>query len=103
MSLTAGVCVRVCLMCENDRNECGVRDMAATPEDVVFDLFGVLQRVCGDLEKSGSARTNAAVKTLLAHLQTCVARLYVKTKSPYDAGAEMYLEKRKNGRMTITI
>jgi hypothetical protein len=76
--------------------------MTATPEDVAFDLFGVLQRVCGDLEKSGSARSNAAVKALLAHPQTCVARLYVKTKSPYDAGAEM-LEKRKNGRMTITI
>ncbi len=50
-----------------------------------------------DLEKS-STRSNAAVQTLFAHLQTCVAHLFVEEEEPEYQGGGKYLKAGDNWR-----
>ena len=72
-----------------------MRDMATLVLSVAQDNFERLRSVCQDLEKS-STQSKEAVKTLLAHLQTCVDRLFVVEEEPEYRGRGKYLIDRAN-------
>ena len=72
-----------------------MRDMATLVLSVAQDNFEKLRSVCQDLEKS-STQSKEAVKTLLAHLQTCVDRLFVVEEEPDFRGRVQHLMARDN-------
>ena len=59
------------------------------------DNFNRLRAVFRDLEKS-STRSNTAVQTLFAHLQTCVAYLFVEEEEPEYRGGGKNLKAGDN-------
>jgi hypothetical protein len=71
--------------------------MTTRPLSAAQDNFNRILTVFHALEKS-STRSNAAVQTLFAHLQTCVAHLFVWETSPYDQDALPHLKARDNWR-----